>query len=232
MRVRGVERRPGEVRAAQAIVKTVVDAMGDSAEANLSAYLDRAGRRLQDEVASQLRRFSAADVTFSDEVRIANLDKVRKAQRLHEHSHEGIFKRGVAFNDWKKNLYDYAWFDTSPEFKAAQAVDDDPNVVVWARLHRGDIPITWTIEGREYNPDRVVIEEIDDQRTSWLVETKMNREMASAEVIGKRRAALTWASTVNNSGQVDGRWRYLLLSEDDVDDAAGSWTHMKGFGIQ
>ena len=147
-------------------------------------------------------------------------------------SHEGIFNRGVAFNDWKKNLYDYAWFDTSPEFKAAQAVDDDPNVVVWARLHRGDIPITWTIEGREYNPDLVVIEEIDDQRTCWLVETKMNREMTSAEVIGKRRAALTWANTVNNSGQVDGRWRYLLLSEDDVDDAAGSWTHMKGFGTQ
>jgi type III restriction enzyme len=169
-------------------------------------------------------------VTFSEEVHIANLEKVRKAQRLHEHSHEGSFKRGVAFDDGKKNLYEYAWFDTSPEFKAAKAVDDDPNVVVWARLHRGDIPIMWTIEGREYNPDLVVIEELDDQRTCWLVETKMNREMTSGEVMAKRRAAMTWANTVNNSGKADGRWRYLLLSEDDVDDAAGSWTHMKGFG--
>jgi type III restriction enzyme len=230
MRVRGVERRAGEVAAAKAIVQTVIDVMGEDAQAHLSAFLERAARRLQDEVSRQLRRFSASDVTFSEEVHIANLEKVRKAQRLHEHSHEGSFKRGVAFNDWKKNLYEYAWFDTSPEFKAAKAVDDDPNVVVWARLHRGDIPITWTIEGREYNPDLVVIEELDDQRTCWLVETKMNREMTSTEVMAKRRAATTWSNTVNNSGKADGRWRYLLLSEDDVDDAAGSWTHMKGFG--
>ncbi len=54
--------------------------------------------------------------------------------------------------------------------------------------------------------------------------------MSSAKVIQKRRAAITWANTVNNSGQAEGRWRYLLLSEADVDDAAGSWTHMKGFG--
>lgn len=230
MRVRGVERRAGEVAAAKAIVQTVIDVMGEDAQAHLSAFFERAARRLQDEVARQLRGFSASDVVFSEEVQIANLKKVRKAQRLHEQSHEGSFQRGIAFNDWKKNLYQYAWFDTSPEFKAAKAVDDDPNVVVWARLHRGDIPITWTIEGREYNPDLVVIEELGDQRTCWLVETKMNREMTSAEVIAKRRAAMTWSNTVNNSGKADGRWRYLLLSEDDVDDAAGSWTHMKGFG--
>lgn len=230
MQVRGVERRSGEVAAAKSIVQTIIDAMGVSAEANLSAYFDRAARRLQDEIANQLRQFSVADVTFSEEVRVANLNKMRKVQRFHEHSHEGIFRRGVAFNGWNKNLYEFAWFDSSPEFKAARAVDDDPNVTVWARLHRNDIPIMWTIEGREYNPDLVVIEDIDEQRTCWLVETKMNREMTSAEVIAKRRAALTWANTVNNSGRADGRWQYLLLSEDDVDDASGSWGHMKGFG--
>ena len=29
-----------------------------------------------------------------------------------------------------------------------------------ALLHRGDIPIMWTSDGREYNPDLVVIEEM------------------------------------------------------------------------
>jgi type III restriction enzyme len=203
MRVRGVERRAGEVAAAKAIAQTVIDVMGEDAQAHLSAFLERAARRLQDEVSRQLQGFSASDVVFSEEVHIANLEKLRKAHRLHEQSHEGSFQRGVAFNDWKKNLYQYAWFDTSPEFKAAKAVDDDPNVVVWARLHRGDIPIMWTIEGREYNPDLVVIEELDDQRTCWLVETKMNREMTSAEVMAKRRAAITWSNTVNNSGKAD-----------------------------
>lgn len=230
MQVRGVERRAGEVAAAKSIVQALVDAMGEIAESNLSAYFDRAARRLQDEVSAQLRQFSSADVVFSEEVYVADLDKVRKAQRRHEQSHEGVFKRGIAFNAWSTNLYEYAWFDSSPEFNVARAVDDDPNVIVWARLHRNDIPIMWTIEGREYNPDLVVIEEIGGARTCWLVETKMTREMTSAEVLGKRRAAMTWANTVNNSRQAQGTWKYLLLSQDDVEDAAGSWGHMKGFG--
>ncbi len=64
----------------------------------------------------------------------------------------------------------------------------------------------------------------------WLVETKMNSQVTSAEVVAKKKAARTWANTVNNSGQVDGRWQYLLLSEDDVNDAGGSWAQMKAFG--
>ncbi len=44
------------------------------------------------------------------------------------------------------------------------------------------------------------------------------------------RAAKTWASTVNNSGEVNGRWSHLLLSEDDVADASGDWEQMKAFG--
>lgn len=230
MQVRGVERRPAEVAAARSIVQTMITAMGDSAQTNLSAYFERAARRLRDEVARQMRQLAAADVTFSEVVRVSSLDKVRKAKRRHEHSHEGVFARGVAYNGWQKSLYEFAWFDTSPEFKAARAVDGDPNVVVWARLHRGDIPITWTIEGREYNPDLIVIERDGGSQVCWLVETKQNREMTSAEVAGKRRAARTWANTVTNSGQVEGRWQYLLLSEDDVEDAAGSWAQMKGFG--
>lgn len=177
-----------------------------------------------------MRRFTVGDVTFSEVVRVAQLDKVRRAQRLHERSHEGILRRGVAFNGWDKNLYEFAWFDSAPEFKAARAAGEDADVSVWARLHRGDIPIMWTIEGRECNPDLVVVAESDQDRTCWLVGTKMNREITSSEVVAKRRAALTGANTVNNSGLADGKWKYLLLSEDDVDDAAGSWRHMKGFG--
>ena len=102
--------------------------------------------------------------------------------------------------------------------------------MVWTRLHRGDLPITWTQEGREYNPDLVVIEKIDGKRVCWLVETKMNKEIKSAEVVAKKKAARTWANTVNNSGKAGGRWQYLLLSEDDVKDAGGSWAQMKHFG--
>lgn len=230
MKVKGVERRKSELNAAASIVDTVIEAMGDTAAENLSAYFDRAARRLESEVSKQIRERARLDVVFDDRVEIADLDKPRTARRKHETDHTDSFERALAYNGWEKNAYEYAWFDSSPEYKAAGAADADDNVVVWARLHRNDIPITWTQEGREYNPDLVVIEEIDNKRTCWLVETKMNKEMTSAEVTAKKRAARTWANTVNNSGQADGKWQYLLLSENDVNDAAGSWAQMKDFG--
>lgn len=101
---------------------------------------------------------------------------------------------------------------------------------MWARLHRDDIPITWTGEGRTYNPDFVVVEDDNGKETAWLVEVKADREMTSEEVIGKRRAARRWARTVNASPDVSTIWGYLLLGEQDVKDAQGSWEHMKGFG--
>lgn len=230
MKTPGVEQRKNELRAAETIVDTVIEAMGDSAEQNLSAYLERASKRLAAQVSTQLKEFTNTSVTFGEEVRLAVLNKPRIARRRHEPEHEDTFKRSLAYNGWRKNSYEYAWFDSSPEYKAAGAIDDADSVIVWARLHRNDLPITWTQEGREYNPDFVVIEEIDDERICWLVETKMNKELTSADVIAKKKAAITWANTINHSGKVTGRWKYLLLSEDDVNDAAGSWAQMKDFG--
>lgn len=230
MKVKGVERRRNELNAAASIVDSVIEAMGDTAAENLSAYFDRASKRLQAEVSKQLRDHARVDVVFDDQVRITTLDRPRTARRRHETEHTDTFDRALAYNGWERNAYEYAWFDSSPEYKAAGAIDAEENVVVWARLHRNDIPITWTQEGREYNPDFVVVEEVDEKRLCWLVETKMNSQVTSAEVIAKKRAARTWANTVNNSGQVDGRWQYLLLSEDDVNDAGGSWAQMKAFG--
>jgi type III restriction enzyme len=230
MKVRGVQRRATEMTAAGRLVDVVIGAMGDEAGLHLSAYFDRCARRLADTVAAQLKRVSVDHVTFSDEVRIAPLEKVRTVRKLHNTDHTETFDKATAYNGWKSNLYGYSWFDTSTEYKAAQAIDEGPNVAVWARLHRNDLPITWTQEGRDYNPDFVVVEEIDSKRLCWLVETKQNREMTSDEVVSKRRAAKTWANTVNSSGKAVGEWRYLLLSEDDVRDAGGYWEQMKGFG--
>lgn len=55
----------------------------------------------------------------------------------------------------------------------------------------------------------------------------MRKEITSEEVTAKRKAAVTWSNTVTNSGRVDGPWRYLFLSEDDVKDSFGKWEQMK-----
>lgn len=232
MRAPSVRPEAGEARAAQRLADLLIDGMGSDAQKHLSAFWERAARRLTNLVGDQLKKVANQDVVFSDEVKFQRLQKERQTTKEHLGGHSEPHSKSVAYNGWKKCLYEYAWFDTSPEYKAAQALDEAPNVIVWARLHINDLPITWTQEGREYNPDLVAIEEVDGQRTCWLIETKMNKEAHAEDVQAKAKAAKTWANTVNNSGKVNGKWHYILLTEDDVNDAGLDWNQMKAFGAR
>ncbi|MEO3776187.1 DEAD/DEAH box helicase family protein [Micromonospora sp. B11E3] len=232
MRAPSVRPEAGEARAAQRLADLLIEGMGTGAQKYLSAFWERAARRLTNLVTDQLRKVASQDIVFSDEVRFQRLQKERQTTKEHLGGHSEPHSKSVAYNGWTKCLYEYAWFDTSPEYKAAQALDEAPSVIVWARLHIKDLPITWTQEGREYNPDLVAIEEVDGQRTCWLIETKMNKEAHAEDVRAKAKAAKTWANTVNNSGKVDGKWHYILLTEDDVNDAGLDWKQMKAFGAR
>ncbi|MEU2900581.1 DEAD/DEAH box helicase family protein [Streptomyces sp. NPDC001273] len=231
MSVKGVPNRQLEVGAAQRIVDHLIKAMGEKATEHLSAFVERCGQRLATEVARTLREATQAQVSYADDVEIVALSKTRATRKRQVAGHaDGSFDKTIAFNGWSKNLFSHAWFDTAPEFKAANAIDSGKDVAVWARLHINDVPITWTSEGRKYNPDFVVIEEKDGQRIGWLVETKADKDMTSEEVVAKRKAARRWANTANSSPDVDITWRYLLLGEQDVEDSQGSWEFLKGFG--
>jgi type III restriction enzyme len=90
-----------------------------------------------------------------------------------------------------------------------------------------ELPILWNSAGQEYNPDFIVIEA---DRTHWVMEVKMDREMESEDVKGKRDAARRWANYVTADDRVEDAWRYLLVSESDVDTAKGSWGALKKLG--
>jgi hypothetical protein len=93
-------------------------------------------------------------------------------------------------------------------------------------LQTGDLPIIWR-DAREYNPDLIAIDRDD---THWLIEVKMDKEMASLDVQAKRDAARRWANHVNADEKVHTTWRYLLVSETDVKTAKGSWVALSGLG--
>lgn len=78
-----------------------------------------------------------------------------------------------------------------------------------------------------YNPDLIVI---DADGTHWVVEVKMDKEMDTSTVKGKRDAARRWANYVTADETVDVPWRYLLASEADVETARGSWPALKALG--
>jgi type III restriction enzyme len=119
------------------------------------------------------------------------------------------------------------WFDSKPERTVANMVDDDPGVTCWVRLHIGELPILRNSDGQEYNADLIVIE---GEAAHWLVEVKMDKEMMSADVKEKREAAERWANYVTADASVGVPWRYLLVSESDVDTSRGSWSALKKLG--
>lgn len=61
-----------------------------------------------------------------------------------------------------------------------------------------------------------------------IIEVKMDKEMTSEDVLGKREAAKRWANHVNADDLVKAKWCYLLVSEADVKTAKGSWSALQG----
>jgi type III restriction enzyme len=104
---------------------------------------------------------------------------------------------------------------------------DSATVLCWDRLLINDLPILWNSDGKQYNPDLIVI---GKDGTHWIVEVKMDKEMQSEDVRGKREAAQRWANHVNADGRVKVQWRYLLVSESDINDAKGSWDALNRLG--
>jgi type III restriction enzyme len=124
-------------------------------------------------------------------------------------------------------MYVQDWFDSGPERDVANILDDAEEIAYWIRLQTGDLPILWHGSGREYNPDFIAV---DTNDVHWIVEVKMNKEMVSAEVQSKREAAIRWSQHVNADSKVTDTWRYLLVSEDHVKTAKGSWTALRQLG--
>ena len=88
-----------------------------------------------------------------------------------------------------------------------------------ARLARGESPTN-------------VAEALDLSHATLYrhADVKMDKEMTSADVLGKREAAKRWANYVSADASVGTPWRYLLVSESDVAEAKGSWPALKKLG--
>ncbi len=224
-----VPARANQRYAAGEIVDAFLRGLGPTAEAILSGYLDRAAAGLIQLLTEEQRKVAPKPV-YGNVVELATFDQVRIGRSETTSDRYGDFKgkKGVGFEGYHTSLYAQDWFDSSTERDAANVLDDEPAITLWARLQIGDLPILWT-GAREYNPDFIAL---DTQHTHWLIEVKMDKEMTSAEVQGKREAARRWANYVSGDETVGACWRYLLVSESDVKTARGSWEALKGLGGQ
>lgn len=216
-----VPARAAERKAATPLVDAFVDGLGDNAASLLSAYMDRAAGRLIALVNSEHGHF-ASKVTYEHVVEVVEFNKVRLARPTSTQNKAGKFERGAGYS-YAKSLYTEDWFDSGTERDLANIIDATDEVTFWLRLQRNDLPILWA-EGRDYNPDFIVVQ---DDNCHYVVEVKMQKEMTSADVQGKRKAARRWANYVNKSAKVKVPWAYLLVGEADVKTASGSWAALK-----
>jgi type III restriction enzyme len=168
-----------------------------------------------------------AKPSYQEVVELKDFNPTRTTDKTVTSDRYGPFLKSLAYEDWKRSIFPVAWFDSEPERRVANMVDDDPSVSCWIRLHINDLPILWNSAGQQYNPDLIVI---DNDGTHWVVEVKMDKEVESEDVQGKREAAKRWANHVNADAAVDVTWRYLLVSETDISTARGSWVALKGLG--
>ena len=58
----------------------------------------------------------------------------------------------------------------------------------------------------------------------------MDKEMTAEDVRQKREAARRWANYVTADDKVGVPWRYLLVSESDIETAKGSWEALRALG--
>ena len=165
--------------------------------------------------------------TIGKVVKLDDFNPVRTTDKEVDHDHLGPFAKTKAYEGGSRGLFPVEWFDSEPERRVANMVDGDKTVECWVRLYVKELPILWNSGGQEYNPDLIVI---DTDETHWVVEVKMDKEMKSEDVQGKREAAQRWANHVSASPKVKVPWRYLLVSEDDIKTSKDSWTALKKLG--
>jgi len=218
-----VPARKEERAALQPLLDAFFAGLGGKAEEVLSANLDRAGARLIRLVGDEQRRFMVKP-SYQQVVKVEEFTPTRSTDKTVSPDRLGPFSKSLAYEGWARSLFGVEWFDSAPERTVANMLDGDDAVVCWVRLHINELPILWNSGGQQYNPDFIVIE---GKGTHWVVEVKMDKEMSSEDVQGKREAAMRWANHVSADGTVGATWRYLLVSESDISTAKGSWNALK-----
>ncbi len=221
-----VPARKNQRTALQPLLDAFLEGLGKEMVSLLSANLDRAGARLIRLVESEQRKYMA-NPSYKEVVDSAAFEPIRITDKQVSTDRLGAFSKAMAYGDWKRSIYSLAWFDSKPERTVANMVDEDDSVAWWLRLHINDLPILWSSGGQNYNPDLLVIE---TDGTHWVVEAKMEKEMKSGEVQTKRVAARRWANYVTADENVEFAWKYLLVSESDIDTSKGSWAALKKLG--
>jgi type III restriction enzyme len=66
-----------------------------------------------------------------------------------------------------------------------------------------------------------------ETQSQCTIETKATKDVETPDVKSKESAARRWARYVSDDPALGVEWGYLLLSEDDIEAARGSWPALR-----
>ena len=121
---------------------------------------------------------------------------------------------GKVFSGFKKACHTLYKFDSKTEKDFAYILEQDKGVLKWLRPAANQFHIYWKHNSRQYHPDFVV----ETADAIYMIETKKEGDMDTAEVQEKSQAALTYCMratefTAQNGGKP---WKYILIPHDVV----------------
>ena len=118
------------------------------------------------------------------------------------------------FSGFKKSWHPLYKFDSKTEKDFAIILEQDNDVQKWLRPAHAQFRIYWRHNSRQYRPDFVV----ETNEAIFMIETKKETDMESAEVQEKTSAALLYCRnasefTAQNGGKP---WKYVLIPHNAV----------------
>lgn len=121
--------------------------------------------------------------------------------------------RNYLFVGYKKSLFPELSFDSDPERRFSEILEDSPQVSRWFKPTSNDIVIFYE-SGKEYEPD--FIAETDSQML--LVEIKAEKDVNDSSVQNKANAARLWCRHASEYALKNGgkAWKYLLIPDVEV----------------
>lgn len=125
------------------------------------------------------------------------------------------FKEREYYGPWTKGLFEAAEFDSfSGEYRLAEILNFDPDVVWWKRLYSHEGAVVAYTPQNDYYPDFVVLAK---DGTHWIVEGKSQRGRDD-QVVQRKKAAAEKAIRLlaGKPEYFDQSWGYLIAYEDDI----------------
>jgi len=118
------------------------------------------------------------------------------------------------FSGFRKACHTLYKFDSKTEKDFAVILEQDRAVLKWLRPASNQFHIYWKHNSRQYNPDFVV----ETKDAIYLIETKKEMDIESADVQEKAQAALEYCKyatdfTIPNGGKP---WKYVLIPHNAV----------------